>query len=209
MPTRRSFLVSAVLHVLAAMVIVLLGVVGPHPREMPPVYQVNLVSASEVAPRPTEPRKEESEPLEVPEPEPEEEAIPDPEEEPTPETAEPREEEPEREGPERDTETGPDLPLTLEGKPFPFPWYLEELVRKVERGWRPTSNTLSATVHFRITDDGRVVDTEVSESSGNFLFDRAALRAVQGAVPMPPLPDGYTGDFLGVYFVFDTDVRPR
>ena len=82
-------------------------------------------------------------------------------------------------------------------------------MRKVERNWRPTSTTLSATIHFRIDGGGRIREVEVHEKSGNFLFDQAARRAVEAADPLPPLPDEYEGDWLGVYFVFDTEVRTR
>lgn len=207
----RSLLASVALHAVLAALVWLLGLVGPDRPALPPVYQVDLVSAAEVAPQPTRPEPEpEPEPEEEPEPEPPdaEEKIPEPEE--TPEKPKPREEKPTpKPGPERETKKGVDLPVTLEGKPFPFPWYLEQLVRKVERNWRPTSNTLSATIHFRIDTRGRIGDVKVEESSGNFLFDQAARRAVEAASPMPPLPDEYSGDWLGVYFVFDTGVRQR
>lgn len=206
---RRWLAVSAALHAGVAALVFLLGLAGPARPKVPPVYQVSLVSAAELAPQRTrpEPTPPEPEPEEVKEPEPEaEEKVPDPEKKPEPKK-EPEERPTPRPGPERARETGRDLPVTLEGKPFPFPWYLEQLVRKVERNWRPTSNTLKATIHFRIDARGRISDVRVHESSGNFLFDQAARRAVEAASPMPPLPDEYTGDWLGVYFIFDTGVR--
>ena len=39
------------------------------------------------------------------------------------------------------------------------------------------------------------------------MFEPAAPRAVAARAPMPPLPEEYEGDYLGVYFVFDTSVR--
>lgn len=181
---------------------------GRAERRLPPVYQVSLVSAAELAPRRSHPEPAPAQPVEEESPEPEpEETVPDPEK--APETPKPREERPTpKPGPERETAEG-DLPVTLEGKPFPFPWYLEQLVRKVERNWRPTSNTLQATIHFRIDAEGRIREVAVHESSGNPLFDLAARRAIEAAGPLPPLPDEYQGDWLGVYFVFDTDVTPR
>lgn len=204
--------VSAAVHAAAALVIFLVGSTGASKRPMPPVYQVSLVSAAELAPMRTRPQPR------PPEPEVEDEAPPEPEAEekvPDPERVPERREEPTRAetptprpGPERARETG-DLPVSVEGRPFPFPWYLEQVYRKVTRNWRPTSNTLEATVHFRIDARGRVTEVDVHESSGNFLFDQAARRAVEAAGPMPPLPDGYSGDWLGVYFVFDTQLQPQ
>ena len=205
----RSLLASAVLHLAAALVVVLLALRGPTRAPLPPVYQVNLVSAATLAaqPRRPEPQPEETVEEEAP-PEPEEvEKIPDPEREP--ERPEPQPRETPRAGPPTAQETGPDLPITLEGRPFRFPWYLEQLVRKIERNWRPSTNTMRATVYFRIARNGRISEIEVSETSGNFLFDQSAQRAVEASAPMPPLPGEYDGDYLGVYFDFDTRVQIR
>lgn len=209
---RRWLLLSVSLHALVGAIAFLLALRSASRADLPPIYQVDLVAAADVAPQPTrpEPRPVEAVEEEVPEPEAEEE-IPDPDREPPPEeTPKPaaREETP-RAGPERDTRRGPDLPVTLEGRPFEFPWYLEALVRKVERNWRPAGNTLRSTVYFRIDRSGRVHQVRVAESSGSFLFDQAAQRAVEASNPMPPLPEEYSGDYLGVYFDFDTSVRPR
>ncbi len=205
-------LVSGGLHAVAALVAFLLATADAGPRPMPPVYQVSLVSAEELAPMRTRPRPRppEPEPEEETPPEPEaEEKVPDPEEQPERREERPREEMPTpRPGPERARETG-ELPVSVEGRPFPFPHYLQEVYRKVTRNWRPTSNTLQATIHFRIDARGRVTEVDVREPSGNFLFDQAARRAVEAAGPMPPLPDGYTGDWLGVYFVFDTQTAAQ
>jgi TonB family protein len=205
---RRWILGSAALHVAAGLVAFLLAFRGPS-RDLPPVYQVNLVQAAELAAQPRRPEREEVE-EEEPEPEPEEvEKVPDPEEEPPEETT--REEPREDPGPdttERATAEGDNLPVTLEGRPFQFPWYLEEMVRKVQRNWRPPGTTsLKTTVYFRIERNGRVADMRVETSSGHFTFDQAAQRAIQAAAPMPPLPGEYSGDYLGVYFDFDASVR--
>ena len=203
---RRSLLASAALHLGAAAVVTILSRSAGRDT-LPPVYQVSLVSAATLAPaeRRPEPTPEETVEEETP-PEPEEkEKIPDPEREPDRPAAQPSEEQA-TPGPDMGRETGLDLPVTLEGRPFRFPWYLEQLVSKIERNWRPTSNTMRATVYFRIARNGRVSDIDIAEESGNFLFDQAARRAVEASAPMPPLPEEYDGDYLGVYFQFDTRV---
>jgi TonB family protein len=204
----RPLLVSAILHVIVAMVPTLVGLRGTSRPTMPPVYQVSLVSGATIAAelRRPEPRPEEAVEEEAP-PEPEaKEKIPDPESEPQRESGRPGPETP-KPGPDTGRETGPNLPLTLEGRPFRYPWYLEQLVGKIERNWRPVSNTLRTTIHFRIERSGQISDVEVEEGSGNFLFDQAARRAVEASAPMPPLPGDYDGDYLGVYFDFDTRVQ--
>jgi protein TonB len=204
----RPLLASVALHLAAAALVFLVSLRGLSRTPLPPVYQVSLVSAATLAPEPRrpEPRPEEEVVEETP-PEPEaKEKIPDPESEPEAPRQQPTRETP-APGPDMGRETGLDLPVTLEGRPFRFPWYLEELVRKIERNWRPSSNTMRTTVYFRIARNGRISDIKIAEESGNFLFDQAARRAVEASAPMPPLPDEYDGDYLGVYFQFDTRVE--
>ena len=57
-------------------------------------------------------------------------------------------------------------------------------------------------MHFVIERDGRIHDAAVEAESGNGTFDRAALRAVLEASPLPPLPFGYSGAYLGVRLIF-------
>lgn len=212
---RRSLFASAGLHLLVAAAAWLLGLRGLTRPDLPPIYSVNLVRAADfTAPQPTAP-KPRPEPESAPEeeiPEPEaKEKIPDPEKEPAKEKVQPaaaERQETARTGPERGLREGVDLPVTLEGRPFKFPWYLEELVRKVERNWRPGGGAFQTTIYFRITRAGKITEVRVEESSGSFLFDRAAERAIQASDPMPPLPAEYDGDYLGVYFDFDAGVRP-
>ena len=205
---RRWILGSTGLHVAAGVVVFLLALREGRRPELPPVYQVNLVQAAELA---RQPRRPEPAPEAEEEPEPEPEAKEEiPEEDPPEE--EPRERPREDPGPdttERATAEGDNLPVTLEGRPFQFPWYLEQMVRKVQRNWRPPGTTsLKTTIYFRIERTGRVADMRVETSSGHFTFDQAAQRAVQASSPMPPLPVEYSGDYLGVYFDFDATVRP-
>jgi protein TonB len=50
----------------------------------------------------------------------------------------------------------------------------------------------------RLDRGGRVVGYEVQESSGHRVLDRAVLRAIERANPLPPLPDSYPGAELEV-----------
>ena len=168
MDRQKSLFASAALHAGFAIVAFLLGLSAPGRSDLPPVYAVNLVSAAELtAPQPTRPEpapEEEADPEEeIPEPE-AKEKIPEPGAEP-PAEEKPREagrQETPRTGPGRGIREGVSLPVTLEGRPFQFPWYLEEMVRKVERNWRPPGTTsLKTTIYFRIDRSGRVQDVKV------------------------------------------------
>ena len=57
-------------------------------------------------------------------------------------------------------------------------------------------------VYFRVGRNGSIESPAVETSSGNFVFDQAALRAVVQASPLPPLPGGFADDYLGVHFSF-------
>lgn len=99
--------------------------------------------------------------------------------------------------------------LRLEGNhPFPFPEYLEAVRDRVEDHWEAPlvvggQAPIKATVFFKILKDGTIVDCAVVSQSGLLPFDRATLNAVLSASPMPPLPEKFPGDSLGVYFDFE------
>ena len=58
-------------------------------------------------------------------------------------------------------------------------------------------------VTFQILRDGRVVNSQVTASSGVFSLDNSALRAVLDSSPMPPLPPDYPNSSVAVEFWFD------
>jgi len=40
-----------------------------------------------------------------------------------------------------------------------------------------------------------VGESKLEESSGNFYFDQAAMRAILSSSPFPPLPDDFSQEF--------------
>ena len=46
-------------------------------------------------------------------------------------------------------------------------------------------------MQFTILRSGLVVEPDIEESSGNFYFDQAALRAIQSSSPFPRLPEEF------------------
>jgi len=91
----------------------------------------------------------------------------------------------------------------LEGD-FQYPLYIEQMKRLIGAHWtRPAAgDRTSATVYFVIDRDGTIRDVKQEIVSGSGLYDRAALRAVLESSPLPPLPFGYNGTFLGVHLKF-------
>ncbi|MFQ5630712.1 MAG: energy transducer TonB [bacterium] len=95
--------------------------------------------------------------------------------------------------------------LKIDAPEFPFPEYLALIQYRIETQWRPPTNAgggLLTTVYFRIGKNGRLSDFKVTKTSGNFVVDQAALRAVYGADPLPALPPESGLSSLGVHFDF-------
>ncbi|MFQ5597769.1 MAG: energy transducer TonB [Nitrospiria bacterium] len=90
---------------------------------------------------------------------------------------------------------------------FEFPGYLQKIDNKIRWQWAPPpvkSKADSLVLRFTIRKDGSIDKRSivVEESSGHAFFDQAAIRAVHGAHPFPPLPDAYQEDLLTVYMNF-------
>ena len=92
----------------------------------------------------------------------------------------------------------------LEGGDFPYTLYISRMTTLIGSHWlRPqVGDQTTAIVYFVIDRDGAIRDMKLETSSGNGLYDRAAQRAVLETSPLPPLPFGYNGTYLGVHLKF-------
>ncbi len=90
---------------------------------------------------------------------------------------------------------------------FKFAPYLVIIRDKIERNWNPPpgAKEIKSRVVFKIFRTGRMGDAGLSESSGNFYFDQAAMRAVMVSSPFPPLPEGFFKEFE----VFSVDLMEK
>lgn len=95
------------------------------------------------------------------------------------------------------------------GIDFPYPGYLENIVRQIALRFHPTSRgALRAEVTFLIRRDGTVPENSIrlSARSGVYGFDLEAQGAVEAAAQahaFGPLPSQFTDDVLPVTFRFD------
>ena len=87
---------------------------------------------------------------------------------------------------------------------FHFTYYIERMLALIESRWyKPAVPPgTRARVGFVILKSGRVEGIQLEESSGNSSFDRAALRAMYAANPLPPLPPAYGKPSLTVHLSF-------
>lgn len=201
------------------------------PRITAPVYRVDLVAAppgpraiGEVRPRPAEPEPQPAEPV-APPPRPQQltpDRMPPPpstqrqtRRPPAPTTPVPAQEQPVRAaqpapvaggGPEGGR--GSDVAnVRTEGIEFPFPGYLENIVRQIALRFKAPGNAaLRAEVKFLIRRDGSAEIVQFVQRSGSFAFDLEAQGAIEQAGQVKsfgPLPAGYESDVLTVVFSFD------
>lgn len=82
-----------------------------------------------------------------------------------------------------------------------------EIYSKVKQNFNETGlpDGLSCEIHVKLLPGGEVIDASISKSSGNDIFDRRAVTAVQKASPLPVPEDTATLDRLklrDITFVF-------
>jgi TonB family protein len=110
-------------------------------------------------------------------------------------------------GEDRIQEKGPRL--SVQGEPFPFNYYLDMLRKRIQENWQPPFQEsggapMSAIVAFRIQKSGMIDQVELEKSTGRFMFDQAARRAVFDVGKMPPLPPEFSGGHITVHVEFET-----
>jgi colicin import membrane protein len=224
---RRSFTVSSIVHIAFLIVIIFPGfesrrreivevinvrLVGEEKKQQPKA-EVKQVKPAEPEPQP-EKKTEKSEmayETKTKKRETKKEVEPAQEKPKTAEKpkTETRTEEPPKEQPKTQgvqPTAGATSNVRVDDEDFRFAYYLEIIKERVSFNWSPppVSGGLNVmcTVYFKIMRDGRISSVKVEQGSGFDLFDRAAVRAVNLSGPMPPLPAGFDGRWLGVHFEF-------
>jgi protein TonB len=223
LPGRRKafvFALSVLVHGGLVAAFLLAPLLWADDNEFPEYVAVQIVPAQILgtsAPEPSQPEPE-PEPVQAP-PEPEA-SSPEPER-PAPVVEEPRakpappkpapkrvETRPtQREGSARGSSLGTSNFGTavagFDNPDFTYDYYVDQMLAKIRQYWvrPPIGGAVETTVRYRILKDGRVVDVRVLNSSGYNSFDLAAMRAIQSASPLPPLPQSFRHDSLGVNLV--------
>jgi len=99
--------------------------------------------------------------------------------------------------------------LMVEESDFTFVYYLNLIRNRIQEHWRPPYSSVDqphsqqVMVAFKITRSGKITDIRIEQSSGNFLFDQAAQRALYEVATLPPLPEEYGGRELNVHIEFE------
>jgi TonB family protein len=86
---------------------------------------------------------------------------------------------------------------------------LNEIRSRISNNWQTalirsgTTGGDFAEVRFRIFRNGRISEPVIMKSSGNQTMNNSAIRALLNASPFPPLPRGYTDEYLIVRLQFE------
>lgn len=92
---------------------------------------------------------------------------------------------------------------------FPYDWYLGVMESKVFGNWDAlrvnmySLKSAKVVVLFSIDRGGKIVKSEIEESSYDAEIDKSALEAVVKSGPFPPLPEGYKEETLVVHYGFN------
>jgi len=93
--------------------------------------------------------------------------------------------------------------VTLTASDFPFAWYLAAVQRKITERWSPRAiNGRQPVALIQIGRNGQVAKLDIDKTSGNGYYDQQALRAINEAVPFPPLPAEYDAPVLTIHLNF-------
>ena len=98
--------------------------------------------------------------------------------------------------------------VRTEGVEFPFPGYLNNVVRQIALRFKPPEGSQRrAEVFFLLHRDGSVSSVRFQLRSGDYEFDLEAQGAIEAAATASPgfgpLPDGFPDDVLPIVFSFD------
>ena len=88
--------------------------------------------------------------------------------------------------------------------------YLALVQAQIDQQWvappvEAHEKNLQVALNFRILRSGKVIDLDIERGSGNRYFDSAALRAVQGADPLPKFTPDISGSSLVVTITFKVE----
>ena len=211
---RRFTLLSVGIHLLFLFLISVPLIQPRRPMPAEPIYEVALVSWPEPnyePPKPVRPPEKPKPQKPKPEPKkpkPEDTVVVPKKQAPKPKpVVDPEPETTKTPVPEKTPVPIPDAPEEpvsmgeVDQQDFKHDYYLQQLRRILARAWDPPSGgtgVVRVSVHFIIDRNGAISALEVSTTSGWNLYDRSAMAAVLSVKKLPPLPEAYSGDQLGL-----------
>ena len=89
---------------------------------------------------------------------------------------------------------------------FEYAYYVQQMFARIYQNWQKApvrGGKPVVIIRFTILRNGSVQNVEVEQSSGIPFLDMAAQRAILLSDPMPPLPNSYPRDQVGVHLRFE------
>ncbi len=115
---------------------------------------------------------------------------------------------------EVDAPTGEGSPFaggaTIDNANFNYPYWFTQTFNKIATNFRVRRNYppgVTCVVYFEVIRSGRMIISEIKESSGYEGFDQACLAAVQESAPFPPLPRAFVDEVIGISVPFTPPQR--
>jgi len=93
----------------------------------------------------------------------------------------------------------------IDNASFDYPYWFVQAFTKIERNWSNpvfANRPLSCIIYFQVIRSGKILKIEVEQSSGVDAFDRACERAVRLSQPLPPLPNEFVDEIIGIHLEF-------
>ena len=86
---------------------------------------------------------------------------------------------------------------------FPYAWYIQAVHRKISQNWDGEAREgTQPIIMFEIARNGEVGRVLVEKTSGNPLYDQAAVRAIHNSTPFPQLPADFKAPLIRVHLSF-------
>lgn len=91
---------------------------------------------------------------------------------------------------------------------YEFGDYMNNVRDKIQKSWAPPEvlEEGHATVIFKVDKSGNVISSYIKESSGNRLYDEAALMSVHKAAPYTNFPQNASREYITVMYSFDSSI---
>jgi len=96
--------------------------------------------------------------------------------------------------------------IRIDAAEFESSYYINLILGKIRSRWvNPVKmiNSIETTIFFQVDANGKIRDAEIEASSGIEAFDQSALRAILTSDPLPPLPQEFSGDHIGIHLKFE------
>ncbi len=96
--------------------------------------------------------------------------------------------------------------IQIDGANFQSSYYINLIFSKIRSRWRNpvrSGGVLETTIYFNVDGRGRISNADIESPSGVGSFDQSALRAILASDPLPPLPQEFSGDNIGVHLKFE------